>query len=300
MQYFSAAVKDEILDGMTSRAKCDACLLGMLIFCKDLSRDELELMTENKHTADFFAANLSRISQRDVKASETAVGRRTMYDVFLADKDSISKIYEYYHVSEDKFSSVIEKNGFVKKKLLHEVIAGAFLACGSVNDPNKPSHMEFVITSVELCNYIGWTLIEECGVTAKQTVRGRHEVVYLKDSECIQDVLIYIGAPASALKHITVKVDKEGSNRLNRSINCTSANLKKMSAAAQKQVEAINILAENGRLDELSQELRQAAKARTDNPDMSLNELCDVIGEGVTKSSLNRRLNKLIDLARDL
>ena len=73
-----------------------------------------------------------------------------------------------------------------------------------------------------------------------------------------------------------------------------------MSAAAQKQVEAINILAENGRLDELSQELRQAAKVRTDNPDMSLNELCDVIGEGVTKSSLNRRLNKLIDLARDL
>lgn len=296
MQPFSADVKDEILDNMNSRAKCDACIFGMLIFCKGLTDDALRLITENHRTAEFFNVNISRIIGHELEFSHVSRGDKTFYNIDISDGQDMLRLFDYFHIQSQPLVQRLTEYNMPKKKLLHAAVAGAFLVCGSVNDPNKPSHLEFVMPTVDLCNDIGITLIEECGVTAKHTTRGKSEVVYIKDSENIQDVLTYMGAPMSALKHITIKVDKEGNNRINRSINCASANIKKSTDAAARQIKAINILKESGEFDDLPHELISAANARLENPDMSLSELCEEL-EGVTKSSLNRRLNKLIELA---
>lgn len=299
MQPFSISVKDEILSNMNSRAKCDACVLGMLLFCKSMSTEGIQLLTESENTAVFFATNLSRIGGIDIAPSYALKGRRNVFSVDIADCGAIKNIFAYFKLDMASEHQRLTSDIAPKKKLISSVISGAFLVCGSVNDPNKESHLEFVIPTLDLCNDLGITLIEECGIIAKQTTRGKNEIVYLKDSESIQDMLIYIGAQMSALKHITVKVDKDGNNHINRSINCTQANLKKSSAAASRQIKAIETLSSLGTLGELSDDLTIAAEARLKNPDMSLSELCDYIGGGITKSSLNRRLNKLIELSQE-
>lgn len=297
MQAFSAAVKEEILNGLNSRGRCDACLLGMLVFCRQLSQDEISILTESRHTAEFFVRNLSRAACCEVSLEELKRSGRYVYSAALTDKRAISSVYEYFGFEKCGGRQKLSEKLMPKRKYYPQVAAGAFLVCGSVNDPMKRSHMEFVLPNLELCNELGLMLIEECSVTAKQTVRGNKQVVYLKDSESIQDLLIYIGASGSALKHITVKVDKEGSNRINRSINCTCANMKKSEAASEKQIEAIRALICDERLYTLSDDMIDVAQKRLENPDLPLSELCCIVEPRVSKSTLGRKLNRLVELA---
>lgn len=300
MLHFSASVKEEILSNMNSRPKCDACILGILLFCKKLKPDHIQLITENAETAAFFSKNLSRIAQSEILVNELNMRNRRLCEVEVTDTGAIARIYEYFNFDITRSHQRLDENTMPKKKLIPQVFSGAYLACGSVNDPNKESHLEFVIPTLDLCNDLGLLLIDNYGIIAKQMSRGKNEIVYLKDSENIQDVLTLIGAPMAALKHITVKVDKEGSNQVNRTINCATANFRKSNAAAQRQIDAINKLCEKGVMETLSQELQVVAAARVDNPDMALSELYKIIEPPVSKSGLNHRLNKLIAIADEI
>lgn len=299
MLQFSVSVKEEILSNMNSRPKCDACILGMLLFCKKLTKDYIEFLTENRDTAQFFARNLSRITASELSVSEHGIGIRKIFAVKISDSDIINRVFLYFKLDITKEHQRFTEDNLPKQKFLPQLVSGAYLSCGSVNDPNKSSHLEFVIPTLDLCNDLGLLLIDNYGIIAKQMSRGKNEIVYLKDSENIQDILTVIGAPMAALKHITIKVDKEGTNQINRSINCATANFKKSSAAAQKQLEAIRKLKESGELEKLPQELQTVANARLDNPDLSLNELVDVIEPPISKSGLNHRLNKIINISEN-
>lgn len=300
MLHFSVSVKEEILSNMNSRPKCDVCVLGMLLFCKKLRINHVQLLTENAETASFFAKNLGRIVQANIAVNEIELGSRKLYEVDIKDEIIISKIYDYYKFDKSKPHQRLNEETMPKAKFIPQLFSGAYLACGSVNDPNKKSHLEFVIPTLDLCNDLGLLLIDNYGIIAKQMSRGKNEIVYLKDSENIQDVLTIIGAPMAALKHITIKVDKEGSNQVNRTINCATANFKKSNVASQRQIEAINKLSKAGVLETLPQELQAVANARLENPDMALSELSQIIEPPVSRSGLNHRLNKLISLAQNV
>lgn len=300
MLHFSVSVKEEILSNMNSRPKCEACILGMLLFCKKLRNDHIQFMTENADTAAFFAKNLGRISNTEIPVEEIDIGSRKLCEVDITDVDTISAIYAHFNFDKEKTHQRLDENIMPKAKFIPQLFSGAYLACGSVNDPIKKSHLEFVIPTLDLCNDLGLLLIDNYGIIAKQMSRGKNEIVYLKDSENIQDVLTLIGAPMAALKHITVKVDKEGSNQVNRTINCATANFRKSNAAAQRQIDAINKLCSKGIMETLPQELQVVAAARVENPDMALSELYKIIEPPVSKSGLNHRLNKLISLANDI
>ncbi len=299
MLQFSVSVKEEILSNMNSRPKCEACILGMLLFCKKLTVNNISFLAEHTETAMFFAKNLSRIAGIDIAIGELEIGSRKICEVSISDAEAINRIFEYFKLNKQKEHQRFDDRLMPKAKLLPQLVSGAYLACGSVNDPNKESHLEFVIPTLDLCNDLGLLLIDNYGIIAKQMSRGKNEIVYLKDSENIQDVLTIVGAPMAALKHITVKVDKEGSNQINRSINCATANFKKSSIASKKQVDAINKLKATVGLEALPLELQSVAKARIENPEMSLSELLEIIEPPVSRSGLNHRLNKLIKLAEN-
>lgn len=300
MLHFSVSVKEEILSNMNSRPKCDACILGMLLFCKKLKLEHIQFMTENADTATFFAKNLSRISGKDISVEEIDIGSRKLCQVDITDREAIDVIYNFFHFDKTKPHQRLDENVMPKAKFIPQLFSGAYLACGSVNDPNKKSHLEFVIPTLDLCNDLGLLLIDNYGIIAKHMSRGKNEIVYLKDSENIQDVLTIIGATNAALQHITVKVDKEGTNQVNRTINCVTANFRKCNAAAKKQIDAINKLSEKGVMQTLPQELQVAAAVRLENPDMPLSDLYKKIEPAVSKSGLNHRLNKLISLADEI
>lgn len=193
-------------------------------------------------------------------------------------------------------------------------LRGVFAACGSVTDPNKEYHLEIVLPYAERAKALHG-FINEHGMAIKTTVRSRRArvvdgsgqlhaadslVLYAKESELIEDFLTYIGAASHSLEIMQVKIMKDFRNRVNRSVNCENANLDKTVAAAGKSVEDIEYIYAVKGADWLSEELRETAELRLDNPEMSLSELCSMFRKPISRSGLNHRLKKLSALAEQL
>ena len=132
------------------------------------------------------------------------------------------------------------------------------------------------------------------------TYRAGKFIVYTKNSTTIEELLTYIGAGNETLNLIGVKVYKSIRNRTNRQNNFETSNILKTANAAFLQTEAINKLKTAGRLEALPEELLEAAELRLNNPDMSLSSLCKLSKTRLTRSGLNHRLQKLIEMAEDL
>lgn len=177
-------------------------------------------------------------------------------------------------------------------------LRGVFISCGSVTDPNKEYHLEIVLPesgrSAALLEFI-----TEHGMAMKETRRGRakRSVIYAKESELIEDFLTYIGAAAHSMEIMQVKIVKDFRNRVNRSVNCESANLDKTVAAANKSADDIRLIFDTLGEGSLSPELRQTARLRLENQELSLSELCGLFPDPITRSGLNHRLKKLAKIA---
>lgn len=227
------------------------------------------------------------------------------------------KIKSGYEKIEEHFGSYDKINYSVVSG--DDVYSGAFLrgifvACGSVTDPNKRYHLEIVLPDSDRAARLH-DFINEHGMNIKTTVRSRRSrvidangeikpadslVLYAKESELIEDLLTYIGAGVHSLEIMQVKIMKDFRNRVNRSVNCESANLDKTVAAASKSVEDIEFIYSVKGADWLSEELRETAELRTEYPEMPLSELCQQFRKPISRSGLNHRLKKLSKIAEDL
>ncbi len=177
-------------------------------------------------------------------------------------------------------------------------IRGAFLGGGSCTLPSEGGktgyHLEIVFAERRLAREFCRTLTD-LEIIPKLTERKESFVVYLKSKELISDFLSAVGAE-NALKKFSALVEKrDQANNDNRARNCIAGNADKAAIASVKQIVAIEGLKKRGVLGELSVELRALARARTDNPALSLQELADKLG--VSKSCLNHRMRKLMELA---
>lgn len=210
------------------------------------------------------------------------------------------KIRSGYEQIEQRFGDFGSISGMVSgDEESGAFLRGVFVACGCVTDPNKEYHLELVLPENERSDAL-IAHITEHGMAVKSTRRARRTVIYAKESELIEDFLTYIGAANHSLEIMQVKIVKDFRNRVNRSVNCESANLDKTVAASNKSVADIEyIFAEMG-ADRLSPELQQTARLRLENPEMSLSELCGLFPEPISRSGLNHRLKKLSRLAEEL
>ena len=178
-------------------------------------------------------------------------------------------------------------------------LRGVFVSCGSVTDPNKEYHLEIVLPNSERTEQLR-RFIEEHGMAVKMTVRGKTPVLYAKESGLIEDFLTYIGAGNHALEIMRVKVEKDFRNRVNRSVNCDSANLDKTVAASEKSRRDIEFIIESVGFDALKPELRETARLRLENPESSLSEMCAMFSPPISRSGLNHRLKKLSQIAESI
>ena len=180
-------------------------------------------------------------------------------------------------------------------------IRGAFLASGSVNDPNKTYHMEFVFDQPEKAERLRG-LLHEFEVEAHLLKRKRFQkyidVVYIKDGSQISDVLNIMGGHASLLKLENIRVLKDVRNQVNRKVNCEAANLDRVVSAAVRQIDDIRYIEETMGLEGLPEALRETARLRLENEDLSLQELSVLLGIG--KSGVNHRLRKLTAIAEEI
>lgn len=180
-------------------------------------------------------------------------------------------------------------------------LRGVFVSCGSVTDPNKEYHLELVLPYKSRSEAL-YTFINEHGMSVKKTVRSRGNslVLYAKESELIEDFLTYIGAGLHSLEIMQVKIEKSVRNRVNRRVNCETANLDKLVNAANKSCEDIELILREKGADWLKPELRETALLRLENREASLSELCELSEKPLSKSGLNHRLKKLAQLAEEL
>ena len=178
-------------------------------------------------------------------------------------------------------------------------LRGAFLAGGSVTDPEKRYHLELATSHVPASREVQ-ALMEEMGFLPRSIRRGADALLYFKQSEHIEDFLTKIGAPAAAMDIMTAKVDKEIRNGANRAMNCDMANVNKTLDAAQEQVGAIEKLRRSARWDKRPEKLRQTAALRLEYPELSLVQLAEKCDPPVTKSCMNHRMRKLMEEAKEL
>ena len=175
---------------------------------------------------------------------------------------------------------------------------GAFLAGGSVTDPRKGYHLELATSHRGVSREVP-VLLAEMEFQPKSAQRKGNAITYFKQSEHIEDFLIAIGAPLTAMEVMNAKLEKSLRGGVNRRVNCDAANLDKAVEAAQSQLEAIRRLQEDGRLNSLPDKLKQAAVLRLENPEDTLSQLAELFDPPITKSALNHRLRKLIELAKE-
>ena len=178
-------------------------------------------------------------------------------------------------------------------------IRGAFLAAGSVNDPEKNYHLEFVHGDVKQAQYIQ-NILHTFHLDAKMIYRKQYYVVYLKEGEQIADMLNIIQAHTALLKMEDVRVWKDMRNSINRKVNCETANLNKTVTAAIKQIEDIQYIQKHKEWKYLPEALLKTAELRLQYPEASLKELGFLMAPPIGKSGINHRLKKISNIAEQL
>lgn len=178
-------------------------------------------------------------------------------------------------------------------------IRGAFLGSGSISNPGKNYHMEFVTNNEDFAKSLQ-SLINSLGFNCKIVLRKNNYVLYLKESEQISDLLSIIGAHNALLSLQNTKVVKAMRNNVNRIVNCETANLSKTVNAAVRQVENIRFIQETIGINSLPENLQEIAKIRVECEDMTLKELGEMLNPPIGKSGVNHRLRKIEDIANNL
>ncbi|WP_294349185.1 DNA-binding protein WhiA [uncultured Clostridium sp.] len=195
-----------------------------------------------------------------------------------------------YTIQKDMIKTDEEKRAYIR---------GAFLGGGSISNPEKTYHLEFVTHSEEYAIDLS-KLINTFGLNSKVIQRKNSYIIYIKEGEQIVDLLNIIGAHASLLELENIRIMKEMRNNVNRLVNCETANLSKTVNAAVRQVESIKLIQSEIGLKRLPKNLREVAELRLNYPDESLKDLGEMLDPPVGKSGVNHRLRKIEKIAEEL
>ncbi|GHV32437.1 putative sporulation transcription regulator WhiA [Clostridia bacterium] len=195
----------------------------------------------------------------------------------------------------DKLSVHLNRAVLDDEELSAELLRGAFLTGGNVTSaPNY--HLEFETPYAALSRELS-ALLGERDLPPKTALRAGHHVLYYKSTEMIEDFLVMLGAPQAAMALMNTKAEKSIRNKVNREVNCETANSARTVRAALEQTEAFERVKASELWDELPEGLRAAARARLEFPEETLSELAGRLG--ITKSGLNHRLRKLMELSKN-
>lgn len=294
---FSEKVRREICTYITDKDKRFACLYGMLLFSRTLTRNQVCFQTKSQTSADTFAKLFERVFhiKPDCNTSHGKNGS-SVYIFNIKSAEIIDKIFSKYRISEGERHIDSE---IISTSSLGIFTAGIFLACGSVNDPEKEYHLEFTVPEESLADEL-ISLLGDIGATAKRSSRRGQHIVYIKGSDFIEDTLTFIGAQQCTLEMINVRIYKDIRNKANRIANCDTANIDKTVNAAFRQIEDISLIAETQGLDSLPDELLEIARLRLDNEFMSLRDIGENLSEPISRSGVNHRFQRISKIADDI
>ena len=289
---FSGDVKDELVRFENDARHCQIAELAAilmyagLIKTDDLGATHIEVVMDDL------------VMQRCHMLLDRLFGQQFFTEEqFIQDANHVRKVLQMIkHGSDDLLVNPLLIKSFCCKRAF---LRGAFLSVGSMSNPEKAYHLEYVcVDTQQAAQLIDILLVY--GIHAKTVVRKKYQVVYIKESEEIVELLNVIGAHISLMKLENLRIFKDMRNSINRRVNCETANITKTVKAATKQIADIQYIKEHYGFDNLKDNLRQVAELRLEYPDAALKELGEYLSPPVGKSGVNHRLRKLSELAEKL
>ena len=265
----------------------------------------IKIQTENVYVAQkyfalvkkTFGAEMEVLMRRNKQLNKNRIYMIFVKDPLAADKILLSTgMQDSKHMLYQKrINKLLTKSSCCKRAY----IRGAFLSTGSLTNPEKNYHLEFVNNDESHATELS-ELINSFKLSSKVVLRKEHFVVYLKEGEQIVDLLNIMGAHNSLMALENIRILKEMRNSVNRLVNCETANLNKTISASVQQVEDINLIKSKKGLLSLSPQLEEIAMIRLQYPNSSLKEIGQMLSPPVGKSGVNHRLRKISDIAECL
>lgn len=292
---FAGDVKIELCRTAIHRRCCaQAEAYGVLLYCNTFNAKEIRIVTESDTFAKRIPPLFKKAFHLNVGAVPEGEGKRTFV---LSDQSAIGVIRDTYGIDPTALAHHVNFAVLEESCCRAAFMRGAFLAGGAVTDPLKGYHLELGTSYLHVSREVP-VLMAELGFEPKQAKRKSNYIAYFKRSGSIEDFLTTIGAPVAAMEVMNAKVEKGLRGGVNRRVNCDAANLDKVVEAALAQIEAIHRLEESGQLDGLPDKLKETARLRLEYPEDTLSQLSERCDPPVTKSALNHRLRKLMELSQ--
>ena len=302
---FSTETKREICRTLSTRKPLQYCeLYAMLLLGREFTPRSIVFKTENEHTFSHFIFLLNQLFKAKcevIAPLKGESGRNRSYTVTVVSPEKCRKIFEHYGHDERDVNLRVNRANIDDEDQQRAFIRGAFLAGGSVTDPEKGYHLEFSVSHRNLCMDICRLIreIQDSDISIKMLSRGGTYIAYIKDSEQITDLLTYMGAVVASMNVMGTKALKQVRNSANRRANSEIANLQKTASASANQIKAIKKLKKDGRYNLLPDELKTVAQLRYDYPELTLRELGEKLDPPISRSGVNHRLEKIIRLAEE-
>ena len=305
---FSESVKEELVNHVSSARHCQLAELSAYLMEIATVNEKGELLLQTEHasllqkTCVLLKKLFHIVPEEIAKDSEKGVSGRKVNSegsipaYRILEASDVTRILQGAKWDRDQktVSTLLLKQSCCKRAYLQ----GAFMCIGSMSDPAKSYHLEYVCNSHEQAQQIQ-SLLKEFSIEAKLTLRKRYHIVYLKESSAIVELLNIIGAHKALMEMENLRIYKELCNDVNRRCNCDTANINKTLRAAEKQISDIKYLKETIGFANLPENLREIAQVRLDNPAISLQDLGELLDPPVGKSGVNHRLRKLSEMAEE-
>lgn len=278
---------------------CNASrLYGMLSFAKSFSKDRIMISSMDKQVILCAGTCLQRFGIHPDKI-EYAINGRTK-TLLINDRLVTDRILSDFGYSGDEPNYRLLSQNFRCEKCKPAFFSGSFMSGGNITEPARNYRLEF--STHRYAYYTDFSLLlNSAGFHPKLSERkSLKRVIYFKDSEQIEDFLVYIGAQNAAMEVMNEKIYKGVINRVNRQTNCENANIDKIVKASEAdRIKIARIFSSAGE-ESLSGDLREIAMLRVDNPELSLAEIGKLIQPNLSKSGVNHRLNRIRAIANEI
>ena len=275
---FSRELKEELskTDNLSNKEEVRYELIGYLISNHiNIEKNKIRFSTENEYNINRFSRLLSNMQIND-------------FDISVQGK-VFEIVFEYNDFKSIDFTSIPQEQ-------YKWIIRGAYLGGGSINNPEKKYHLEISFKENENAIQI-LNMLKNYEIKRNIIKKKKEYEEYIKDGEEISKVIALMGANKSVIKFEEIRVQREMNNKINRIVNCETANLNKTINASIEQIEAIRKLKKNNEFERLDDTLKEIAEIRIQNPNLSLSELGKKLKKPIGKSGVNYRLKKIMEIA---
>lgn len=289
MKSFSQKTKESLCKLNPPGKSCciNAEMMGILIFAGRIKNGELRVVSESFEVMKRFAVLVKRSCGEAIRVMESgnnfycAITNKKIIDAVLDYESGNTSIWKLFASNECCCSAFLR---------------GAFWGGGLIVDPQKTYNMEFVTTDERIFGEMQ-EFLNKLELDFKATKRKSSFVLYSKNTDTICDALAYVGAVSAQMQIINLKIERELRNDINRTNNGELANMDKVINAAGRQIAAINKIEATIGINNLPEDLQEVAFARLRNKDLSLDALGKTLTPPLTKSGVNHRIKRIIEIA---